>query len=139
MNPPFDLDALLHRGRHAIAGEVEYSGGRVSRLGRLLAFTPEHTRTDKLTAILTVGLIGGWFVIFVIGTVWALTFLGRGGRLEDMTAVWLSYWHWRIWIMLGSAVVATVWLAIGGVRDMRVLIGRLRSAERDDQDDGIVR
>ncbi|MCP4571525.1 MAG: sodium:solute symporter [bacterium] len=135
----FDMDALLHRGRHAIDGEVEYTGGKVSRLGRLLAFTPEHTRGDRITAGLTAGLIVGWFLIFVAGTVWALIHLGRGGSLADMTTAWLGYWKWRIWLMLGSAVIATVWLGIGGVRDMRFLLHRLRTAERDHDDDGIVR
>lgn len=135
----FDLDALLHRGKHAIAGEVEYSGGTVSRWGRLLAFTPEHTRGDRITAVLTVGLIGSWFVIFVVGTVWALVYLGRGGSLAGMTDTWLTYWRWRIWFMLASAVIATVWLGIGGVRDMRSLLRQLGTANRDDTDDGIVR
>lgn len=135
----FDLDALLHRGRHAVDGEVESTGGRVSRLGRLLAFTPEHTRGDRVVACLTAGLIVGWFLVFVAGTAWALTHLARGGSLADMTDAWLAYWEWRIWLMAASAAVATVWLALGGVRDLRRLLHRLRTAVRDHGDDGVVR
>ncbi len=135
----FNLDALLHRGKYAIEGEVEHAGGPVSRLGRMLAFTSEHTRGDRIIAVLTVGLIGGWFLIFVAGTVWALVYLGRGGSLEAMTSTWLSYWRWRLWLMLASAAVATVWLAVGGAFDMRVLFRRLREVRRDDEDDGMVR
>jgi len=138
-NRKFDMDALLHRGAHAIAGEVEFSGGKVSRLGRLLAFTPEHTRGDRLTAIFTAALITFGFVVFVVGTIWAVTFLARGGSLADMTDAWLGYWRWRIWFMLGSAVIATVWLGLGGVRDMKRLLDRLKTVERDDNDDGTVR
>jgi len=134
----YDLAALLHRGVHAIAGEVENTGYRVSRFGRLLAFTPEHSRVDRWTAILTAAMIGGWFLVFVVGTVWALVHLGRGGTQEQMVDTWLHFWHWRIWIMVVTAAITTVVLAIGGVRDMRRLFKRLGSTERDDRDDGSV-
>jgi hypothetical protein len=110
----------------------------VSRLGRLLAFTPEHTRVDRITAIATAALIVGWFVVFVIGTVWALVHLGRGGTQEAMTGAWLRFWHWRIWLLLLTAAVATAVLGVGGVRDLRRLFAQLRTAQRDDGDDGIV-
>jgi len=48
-NRRFDLDALLHRGVHAIEGEVQIGAARVSRLGRWLSFTQEHTRLDRRT------------------------------------------------------------------------------------------
>lgn len=134
----FDLDALLHRGRHEIAGEVERDGGPISRMGRFLAFTPEHTRVDRWTAIVTTAMVGFWFLVFLVGTTVALVFLARGGEQEAMTAAWLAFWKWRIWLMLGSAIVATVVLAIGGVRDLRTVFARLGVAERDDRDDGIV-
>jgi SSS family solute:Na+ symporter len=130
-NRRFDLDALLHRGN---AKPV-----RRSFLERFFAFTPEHNRRDKLTAVLTVGLVGFWFLVFVIGTIWALVHLARGGTQEDMTRAWLQFWEWRIWLMVVAAAFATVVLAIGGVGDLRRLFAQLRTAERDDSDDGIVR
>ena len=78
-------------------------------------------------------MIGGWFLVFVIGTTWALIHLARGGTHEQMTQAWLTFWQWRIWLLL-----ATVALAAGGVRDLRRLFAQLRVAERDDRDDGIV-
>jgi fatty acid desaturase len=105
----------------------------------VFGFTPEHDRKDKLTAVLTVGLVGFWFLVFVIGTIWALVHLARGGTQEEMTRAWLQFWHWRIWLMVLAAAFATVVLAIGGVGDLRRLFAQLRTAERDDTDDGIVR
>jgi hypothetical protein len=40
--------------------------------------------------------------------------------------------------MLGTAAIATVVLAVGGVGDLKRLFGHLRVAERDDRDDGSV-
>jgi SSS family solute:Na+ symporter len=128
----FDLHALLHR---------EKDGEKPPRswLARFLAFSPEHTRVDRITAVLTVGLVGFWFCVFLIGTVWALIHLARGGTHEQMVDAWLTFWHWRIWLMIVAAAFATVVLAVGGVRDLRKLFDRLRNLERDDLDDGIVR
>ncbi len=134
----FDIDALLHRGAHAIDGEVSDTGLRVSRLGRMLAFTPEHTRVDRWTAILTAAMIGGGFLVFLVGTIWALTHLARGGTHEQMVGAWLRFWQWKVWLMVVTAGLATVVLAIGGVGDLRRLVAQLGAAERDDQDDGSV-
>jgi SSS family solute:Na+ symporter len=134
----FDLDALLHRGRHTIEGEVEARGGPISRMGRVLAFTPEHSRTDRVIACVTAAMVGFWFLVFVVGTTWAIGYLARGGTHAGMTDAWLSFWKWRIWLLLASAILATVVLAIGGVRDLRRVLHRLAVAERDDRDDGIV-
>jgi hypothetical protein len=134
----FDLDALLHRGAHAIEGEVEEGGGEVSRFGRWLAFTREHTRLDRWTAIVTAGFVVFWFLVSLIGSLWALGHLAGGGSHAEMTQAWLIFWKWRIWIMLGTAAIATAVLAVGGIGDMKRLLARLRLAERDDRDDGSV-
>ena len=133
-----DLDALLHRGAHAIDGEVAAGGGHVSRLGRWLAITPEHTRFDRWTAGVTAAFVVFWFLVSLVGSLWALAHLAGGGSHAEMVPAWLTFWKWRIWIMLGTAAVATVFLAVGGVGDLRRLFARLRTAERDDADDGSV-
>ncbi|HPF34876.1 MAG TPA: sodium:solute symporter, partial [Candidatus Krumholzibacteria bacterium] len=137
-NRRYDLDALLHRGAHALPGEVTDTGHGVTRLGRLLGFTREHTRGDRWTAGATAAFIGFWFLVAVIGTVWALTFLARGGTHAQMTGAWLAFWKWRIAIMLVTAAVVTVVLAAGGVKDLRRVFAQLRTAARDDADDGSV-
>ena len=80
-----------------------------------------------------------WFVVFVVGTVWALLHLAMGGTQQEMVQAWLTFWHWRIWLMIAAAAFATVFLAVGGVRDLRRLIAQQRVAERDDLGDGIAR
>jgi SSS family solute:Na+ symporter len=134
----FNLDELLHRGAYSIEGEVEADGAAVSGLGRLLAFTREHTRLDRWTAGVTAAFVLFWFVVSLVGSLWAMGYLAGGGRQADMTQAWLTFWKWRIWIMLGTAAVATVVLAVGGMGDMKRLLAQLRVAERDDRDDGSV-
>jgi len=134
----FDLDVLLNRKAHTGESKAIPVQQRVSRWGRWLSFTPEHTSLDRWTAILTVAMVGGWFLIFVIGTTWALVHLANGGSQAQMTETWLRFWHWRIWLMLGTAAIATVVLAVGGVGDLRYLIRQLGTSERDDEDDGSV-
>lgn len=131
----FDLDALLHRDPDALAG----TDGRRSWRDRVLGFTREHTQVDRLTALLTVALVLFWFLVFAAGTAWTLFHLARGGSHESMTTAWIRFWHWRIWLMLGSGAFATVVLAWGGIRDLRRLLAQLERAERNDLDDGIVR
>lgn len=134
----FDLDALLHRGAHALPGETADTGRAVSGWGRLLAFTREHTRGDRWTAGATAAFIVFWFAVAVVGSVMALTHLARGGTHAEMTGAWLTFWKWRIAIMLLTAAVVTVVLAVGGVKDLRRLFAQLRTAARDDDDDGSV-
>jgi hypothetical protein len=119
-------------------GEVEESGERVTRLERWLTFTREHTRGDRWTAGVTAAFVVFWFLVSLAGSLWALAHLAGGGTLADMTGAWLTFWKWRIWIMVVTAAVATVVLAIGGVGDLRRLFARLRTLERDDSDDGSV-
>lgn len=137
-NRRFDLDALLHRGVHAIEGEVQIGAARVSRLGRWLSFTQEHTRLDRWTAMVTAAFVVFWFLVSLVGSLWALAHLANGGSQGEMTQAWLTFWKWRIRIMLGTAAVTTVVLGIGGVGDLRRLFLQLRTAERDDTDDGSV-
>lgn len=137
----FDMDRMLHRGAHEIEGEVDRvssADGRTSRLGRLLGFTPEHTRADKFICIISIGFAAFWFLVVVAGSAMMLVHLARGGTLAESTAVWVEFWRWRTYLMLAFAIAATIWLGIGGAFDLRRLLRQLSTAKRDDRDDGIV-
>ena len=54
------------------------------------------------------------------------------------TRFWTGFWNFWIWINLIIGIPVTIWLAIGGIWDIGRLLGRLRTARRDAQDDGTV-
>ena len=49
------------------------------------------------------------------------------------TRFWTDFWNF--WINLIIGIPVTIWLAIGGIWDIGRLLGRLRTARRDAQDD----
>lgn len=62
---------------------------------------------------------------------------GRGDAVDD--GGWLAFWKAFVGIHAVLAVIVTVWLGAGGLRDVRAMLGRLRTMGRTDKDDGFVR
>jgi hypothetical protein len=48
------------------------------------------------------------------------------------------FWKYFCWVMLGIMMVLTVWLGVGGFRDLGALFRQLRLVKRDARDDGSV-
>lgn len=133
-----DLDALLHRGIHTIPGEDAVGDGRTGRLGRLIGFTHEFTRRDRVIYLLTYGWNIGWAIIFGIGTVYFLTHRPADGDWSATDPGWVRFWQSKFWIDVVVCSIVMVWFTIGGIRDVRDLLHNLRTMVRDDQDDGFV-
>jgi solute:Na+ symporter, SSS family len=128
----FNLDRLLHRGRWQIAADRVEGDGLVSRAARLLLFTPEFSRRDKIFYVMTYCWTFSWFTIFVVGTIYNLTH-------DVADASWSRFWRWFMGVQFTMAGVVLVWFTIGGLRDLRRMFARLRETELDPDDDGIVR
>ncbi len=131
-----DLDKLLNRGRYARAGEtvtandVPVRGWRlISR--KLLGMGKEFTRGDKLIYIGTTAHMLFWLLIFIVGTVYNLTH-----EVDD--DAWMKFWQFFVYWHVVVAVLVMVWFSIGGFRDVREMLHRLRTMQRDDDDDGTV-
>jgi len=137
-HPGFDLDRLLHRGRHEIAGEVESGTVAVGRGWRALAMTAEFSLRDKVLYLVTYGYNLAWVVVFAAGTVFFLTRPIEGGDWSRFDGLWLGFWQVRQWIEMGVSLVVIVWFTIGGVRDVRALLRALDARKRDEADDGFV-
>jgi len=137
-HPSFDLDRLLHRGKHELAGETESGSGKTDRRWRALGITSEFGRRDKFLYLLTWGWNVVWVLIFAAGTIFFLTREIRGGDWSRYDSWWLGFWHTKIWIELAVAVVVIVWFTIGGVRDVKALLRALAKKDRDVADDGFV-
>ncbi len=128
----FDLDRLLHRGSHALEGEMEIVGATPSRGFRVLGVGREFTRGDRALYLVTYAWVGAWTLVFIVGTV-----INLARDVDD--AAWAGFWQGYVYLMVVVSSVVVLWFAIGGFRDIRAMLGRLAIMRRDDQDDGWVR
>ena len=135
---PFDLDRLLHRGRHEIAGEVEQGTVTVGRGWRALGITGEFGRGDKLLYAATWAWSLAWVAVFVAGTAWFLTRSRPDGDWSRWDPAWLRFWETKTWIDLAVGGAVVVWFTWGGVRDVRRLLRDLKARRADPRDDGVV-
>jgi len=135
---PFDLDRLLHRGAHEIAGEVEHGTVSLGRGWRALGITGEFGRRDKALYVATWGWSLGWVIVFIVGTVYFLTRNVPDGDWSQWDPAWLRFWEVKTWTDLAVGGIVIVWFTWGGVRDVRRLLRDLRSRRAELQDDGVV-
>ncbi len=68
----FDLDRLLHRGRHTLDDETRIVKAAPSRGWKMLGMGREFTRGDKLIFLITYIHTAVWTLVFIVGTVWNL-------------------------------------------------------------------
>jgi SSS family solute:Na+ symporter len=127
----YDFDKLLHRGKYAISGEVNVVSEAPTRGWKILGMGKEFTRGDKFIYILNYVWTGGWLLVFVIGTVYNLTY-------DVSNESWLTFWRIYLGIHVVVSSVIILWFMIGGFRDLRSMNRRLNTAERDHRDDGFV-
>lgn len=126
------LDRLLHRGEHAVASDHLQRSAPVSRGLRLLFFTDEFSRGDKILYFATYAWVLGWFAVFLTGTIINLV-----RPVAD--AEWIRFWKAYLVIMFAASTVVFVWFTTGGLRDLGRMMRRLRTQSRDRDDDGVVR
>ena len=128
----FDLDRLLHRGVYRDdATPMIDDDPKVSLWKRICGITPEFTPRDRLTVYLLFGWIFAWFGACVVMI--ALSISGKIGNAD-----WASFWKTYLMALFGLLVFTTVWLGMGGIRDLRTMFRLLREAHADASDDGTV-
>jgi SSS family solute:Na+ symporter len=125
----YDMEKLLHRGRHAVPGEALPELRPTRRWQALFGITPMFNGRDRLTAYLVVGWFLVWLCVFVAGMIYG--FLADPGPVA-----WARFWQVYIYIGFGLLLCTTCWLGIGGVRDMIHLFRSMSSADRDFSDTG---
>jgi len=127
----FNLDRLLHRGKYSIEEDWTDIEEKASPFARLFGITKEFTRFDRFTTYVVVGWFILLFIVFVVGTLYGLIF-------EISTDSWARFWYWYMWQLFVVFFVSTIWLTIGGLRDVRKMYRLLRTRKRDFSDDGRV-
>jgi SSS family solute:Na+ symporter len=128
----FDMDRLLHRGRHAVEGDPSLAPGRATTWLERLGIDREFTRGDRWVAGLSVAWPLVWTALFLGVTTWNLV-------ADVPDAWWLRFWRVWTWVFSGGALVVTLWFTIGGLADLRYLLRRLATHVSDPADDGRVR
>jgi len=124
----FDMDGLLHRSRSAAESVwVRILGGLKSLLGE----GKEFSRRDRWICRMTYAWVFGWFIVFVIGTIWDFT----GGVSDE---AWMKYWYVHVIIRVVASILIVIWFTIGGLADIRKMFFKLRTMTRDHGDDGSV-
>ncbi|MEI6390413.1 MAG: hypothetical protein WCT12_04835 [Verrucomicrobiota bacterium] len=129
--PAFNIDKMLYRGFYAAKGEPLPRLVPTRWWETIFGITPMFNRRDRLTAYLIVGYFLAWLGVFAAGMVYGL--LADPGQWA-----WAKFWHVYLYISFVLLVGTTLWLGIGGLRDLRNLLRSLRSTERDFSDDGSV-
>ncbi len=132
---PYNLDALLHRGRYRTSGvEIKEPWTTGNFFRKLLGITPEYTRGDR---ILTYG-------VFCYSFVWSVVAVFFGTLIWHMVSpLPESYWTYHFFITLfivtgAIGIISTFWFFIGGVIDMRQLFRDLAKRVDNPLDNGQV-
>lgn len=130
--PPHDMEKLLNRGQYAKSDALDCEPvANAAWHERLFGITPMFNKHDRITAYAVVGLFLSFFVIFVVG-------MAVGYTMQPSLAAWAGFWKAFLLLNYGVLIVSTVWLGIGGLRDLRTLIREMRAEKVDEQDDGFM-
>jgi SSS family solute:Na+ symporter len=112
--PEFDLDRLLHRND----GQPHPRWWNMSR-------------GDRILIPVIYSLVGLFLLVHGGVALYHLTH-------EVPTSRWLAFWPKYLYAMFAFGSVFLVWISIGGFRDLRVLLKKLRAEKLDETDDGFI-
>ncbi len=127
----FDMDKMLHRGKYAIKEETIIVDEVPLKGFKMLGMGKEFTKGDKIIYLAAYTWTFIWFAVFIIGTIFNLS-----GNVADSS--WMSFWKNFILINLSASFLVIVWFTIGGIKDFREMLHRLKTMVRDHKDDGTV-
>jgi SSS family solute:Na+ symporter len=127
----FDMDKMLHRGNYLVQGEYTVVDATPVKGWKVLGMGREFTGWDKVIYVATYAWTAGWVVVFVAGTVLNLT-----GKVGDLA--WMRFWRVYTMIMLAVSIAVIVWFSVGGIIDLKKMIGTLKTMTRDHADTGYV-
>ena len=128
---PFNMDKLLNRGEYEIEGEAKVVNKETQIGWKIFLMGPEFTKADKIIYILNYVWTGLWTIVFFAGTAYNL--------YNDVSNVaWMQFWKIYLYVHVTVSIVIIFWFTIGGFRDLKEMISKLKTEYRDHQDDGWV-
>ena len=86
---------------------------------------------DKVIYILNYAWTGIWTLVFITGTIYNLS-----NEVSDGS--WMLFWKNYIYIHIVISLSTIVWFTIGGFSDLKIMLEKLKTEQRDHQDDGWV-
>ena len=125
------MDRMLHREAHAIQEEMRVVEEVPLRGLKILGMGKEFTRGDKIIYVVAYTWTLVWTIVFVIGT-----FFNLSGDVANSS--WMDFWKTFILINVVASVAVIIWFLIGGLRDLKDMLHRLKTMVRDHRDDGFV-
>lgn len=131
----FNMDRMLHRGRY----ERQRSNSEIIKpirkgfiWSKVIGIDENYSKPDKWIAGLLFVWGMGWFVIFIVGTIWNLL-------APWPNSAWIAFWHVSaIGLPVFLSLVTTVWFTWGGIKDIRDLFHRLNQEKTNAFDNGMV-
>jgi SSS family solute:Na+ symporter len=128
----FNMDKMLHRGKyeikeeHLVIDEVPVKGLKMLGMGK------EFTKGDKIIYLAAYTWTFIWFAVFIIGTIFNFS-----GDVPD--SAWMTFWKYFIIMNLSASFLVIIWFTVGGIKDFKDMLHRLKHMVRDHSDDGSVK
>ena len=126
------MDKMLHRGKYEIKEEMKIVDEVPLKGLKMLGMGKEFTKGDKIIYLAAYTWTFLWVAVFIVGTVFNLS-----GDVPDSS--WMEFWKVFILVNLGASVIILIWFTLGGIRDFKDMLSRLKTMVRDHNDDGSVK
>ncbi|MGZ0655408.1 sodium:solute symporter family protein [Coraliomargarita sp. W4R53] len=131
-DPKIEMDELLHRGKFSTDNPEGADHFAPPRIGlAALGFTKEFTKSDKFVYVLQLAWVSFFFLAFITICVWQLFHKWP----EDW---WANWWYFNLMFTGVAGAITTVWFLICGTLDLKRMFARLKTIQRDENDDGTV-
>ncbi len=128
----FNLDKMLHRGIYVVAEpKGESAVAPISGWRAWIGMGREFNRSDALIYLASWTFTIVLVAVFLIGTIYNLL-------VKTPTAAWIRFWGIYTAVIMTVSISTTIWLAIGGVYDLRNMLRLLARIKRNPLDDGRV-
>jgi solute:Na+ symporter, SSS family len=128
----FNMDKMLHRGKYEVKTETVVINQVPQKGLKMLGMGKEFTKGDKIIYLTAYGWTFIWVVVFVIGTIYNFS-----GDVSNSS--WMTFWKVFVISNLIASFCIVIWFTIGGIRDFKDMLQRLKTMIRDHGDDGSVR
>ncbi|MFZ4749577.1 MAG: sodium:solute symporter family protein [Phycisphaerales bacterium] len=131
----FDLDRLLHRGKHRIADdeeEVAIEADQRRSFWEKIGIDRNFTGWDRAVTWITLAWPIAGTLLFAAVTPFLL------GDAPPSDESWLGFWRGYTYFTLFVGTSVVIWFTIGGFRDLRRMFVLLDKRGTDARDDGTV-
>jgi SSS family solute:Na+ symporter len=126
----FDLDRLLHRRELADGLKTgQPTGPKPKGIKALLGINEDFSRRDVFTYSVSLAITTTLATVFIVGTIineyWNVS-----------SDAWATFWFAFVWVTFVIGTSLSIWIGVGGIRELPTLFKRLALTKSDDKDDG---